>query len=468
MQRRGKFLSRLFFLIQSWPEILLILITLFFTFRELRTFPSGWADSGLYNMIARSLSNGHGYALPLLKDYWHYPFFVSVGPPVVLPAAFFTHFFGIARLSSAMYILAMSSVFFLYVKKISGRNDARWATALLVTLSAFINTGKPVLGSVPALFYFFVAVCVLRHWKPSWVTGLVAGGLLGLAILSKLTFVLTIPALLVAMFVRENAKDALWRPALLIAAQITSTLFLLWLLIEIGHHSGFIPFLAEIFVRSNTGGWSLEFAQRASLLLRFQYIYFLLIAIFGSTGLWMNTRITRQEKIFFATIIFLFFVHFLVRENWYRHLILAHVLLLPFVPQGFRAILPRKSVIPLMLFFVVAQFLWQLDHRGSSLSTAAQETAGMIEKQFPERDLLIQHPEVFVRLPENPHWLYYPIPGTIELIPPDLLKLTPEEKCFAVVRKIENGDSEEFAGRMQQLRGGYYLFEPPASCKKKQ
>jgi hypothetical protein len=123
----------------------------------------------------------------------------------------------------------------------------------------------------------------------------------------------------------------------------------------------------------------------------------------------------------------------------------------------------RIAAPALLGFFLLAQFLWQLDHRGSSRSTAAAHTAALIEQRYPERDLLVQPPEVFVRLPENPHWLFYPMPGTSELIPSDLLTLDGEERCFSVVRKVEQKDEERYGDKIERLSGGYAVL-PPADC----
>ena len=116
--------------------------------------------------------------------------------------------------------------------------------------------------------------------------------------------------------------------------------------------------------------------------------------------------------------------------------------------------------------FVIIQGIWQLDHRGSSRSLAGAETAQYIEQHFAETDLLIQHPEVFVRLRENPHWLYYPLPGTGELIPSSLLVLTPEQRCMVRVPKTTVEENVHYGSSLVHIEGKYSLIPPPADCPK--
>ncbi len=436
-------------------------VALFFTFRELKTFPAPWEDSGLYSMVATAIVRGHGYSLPVLEHYWAYPYFISAGPLVILPAALFIHLFDTARIATALYLLSCITAFYVYCRSVAGVRDARWSTALLVTLSAFVNSGKPVLGTVPGFFFLLLALVVLHHHKPSMRGALVVGMLLACSILTKLTYVLAIPAL-GAFLLYGNHRS--WKQFTSAIVTVTFLIVVPWMLLQVSQQDGFESFLTLVFTRGGGGSvfWSL--LLKLPLFLRFQYVYFLGLLALGLLGLRaVRSTISSQEKLFLASLIGLFFVYFLVREGWYRHLLPAHLLLLPFVPAGLRRILPRLWV-PILVFFLVVQGLWQLDHRGSTRSLAAFETAKIITQRYTRQHLLIQHPEVYVRLPESPFWLYYPLPGTGELIPKQLLELTPVQRCFPRVRKANDSDRALYGDTLVQLSGGYRIIPPPSDC----
>jgi hypothetical protein len=452
------------FLRQWWPELLLIVTACFFTFRELTTFPAPWEDSSLYTIVARSIANGNGYALPLLGKDWLYPYFLSVGPAAIVPAAMSIKLFGTGRVAMAIYLLLCSTTFYYYVRTIAGKNNARWATGLLVTLSAFVNLGKPVSGSVAALFYLF-ATLLLLHKSDSRRNAILVGLLLGLSLLSKITYFVVIPAFLLAVIADHHAKNIQrtgWR---LMSVIIAMGIFLPWLFLEMSSHGGFTHFMIEVFIRNNGRDFLGAVLSKGALLMRFQYVYFLALFVLSCIGFFtIETELSRREKIVLICTIALFLIHFLIREGWYRLLLPVHVLLLPFVPSGTKKIFP-KFWVPLLLFFISAQFFWQLGHRGSSTSTGAFEAVAYITKNLTETNLLIRNSEIFARLPSNPHWFYYPKLGTYELIPSELLELNSTQKCFSFIQKGRPQNPDEFQGAAKQISTGYYLIPPLKNCQ---
>jgi hypothetical protein len=47
-------------------------------------------------MTARNVAEGRGYAIDLLRDLWHFPYFLAVGPTVILPVAVSLKLFGVS------------------------------------------------------------------------------------------------------------------------------------------------------------------------------------------------------------------------------------------------------------------------------------------------------------------------------------------------------------------------------------
>src|SRR3989338_7740322 len=128
----------------------LIGVALFFFTRELGTFPAAWADDSLFMIVA----------LPILDRPWSSPYILGVGPTLLLPVALAIKLFGfsvaIARLPMLDFLCATAFCMYIFTNHIAGRNAARWTSALLISLSAFVNTGKPVLGEVPVFFFLLL------------------------------------------------------------------------------------------------------------------------------------------------------------------------------------------------------------------------------------------------------------------------------------------------------------------------
>ncbi|NOS68189.1 MAG: hypothetical protein HOO67_07595 [Candidatus Peribacteraceae bacterium] len=456
------------FVRRFYPEILLCWLALYFTFRELGSFPAAWEDSGLYTMVAKNVAAGHGYSLPILHSRWAYPYFLSVGPTVILPVAFFIHLFGftlaVARIPSTLYLLGTCVAFYLYVQKISGIRDARWATALLITLSAFINGGKPVLGSVPALFFLLLGLHVLHDNRASAKRAVLMGILFGLSVLTKLTCFLILPALCIAVLYKGVMRQRRTMWYLCLTLVIALALFFPWLLLELREQPGFGSFLMEVFTRSDGESLLMVLANKMPMLLRFQYQYFGVLFVLAIAGFFhSDVRLSPRERVFLVSLFGFFLVYFLMREGWYRHLLLAHVLLLPFVPAGARLLL-REYWRPVLVIFIGAQTIWQLDHRGSSQTQGSDAAVEYIRQHLADTDVLIQHPELIVQLPENLHWLYYPLPGNRELMPERFTTRSADELCMLRVRKINEEDVAKYGSAMVNIGGKYFLIPKRSEC----
>lgn len=448
------------------PEIALALAALFFAYRELGTFPGAWLDESLFIMTARNLAEGRGYAIDLLDNFWHFPYFLAVGPTVIVPVAAALKLFGIsvtaARLPMTLYLLGTCAVMYFFTRRIADRPSARWTTALLITLSAFVNTGKPVLGEVPAFFFLLLGFWALERTKHPWLRGLLTGMLFGLAILTKITFAVVLVALFAAFvtaLVRRRFRDAL---AMGIAGTVAPLVVLPWRIVEILHTPA--GSLTEEIGRFVFGGGDVPMLfvlrETPELLLRIPYLAYAVIVILGGLGLW-RTRAKSETRIVIGGTIVLFTLYFLNGEGWYRHLLPAHLLLLPFVPAGIVRLLRRRIASIALALIVCVQGVWQLSHRGAGQGTALAETVRIVEENYAETNLLIEQAEVYAQLPWNPqHWRFLIRDRVSPTMPASFLNPDNPERCWKRLRKL-NADELALYGKNAVRVGNAHIIPSP-------
>lgn len=456
------------------PELAIATLFCFFALRELGTFPAAWADEGLFLIVAKMLAAGNGYALPLLDQTWYYPYFLNVGPTLIVPAAVSIKLFGLsiaaARLPMVLWLSLTTWLTYALTNRYFGRTEARWAALLLVTLSAFINTGKPVLGEIPAVAFTLLGLLALdfpRGWKRT--TG--AGVAFGLAFLTKLTFGLLLPALGVAWLIACIRRD--WKEArdLTCVGILTIVVYLPWRITE-ELHTAAGGFFAEIYNFIFVGGGETAvlrvFTEQPQLLLRLPYLAFDVFLILGLIGLWRHrARISLTTTVTITTLVLLFTLYCFNGFGWYRLLLPAHLLLLPFVPAGaFGLGAPRKLVILGLSTICVAQFWWQVTHRGSNPGTEGQVAADFVMREFQDKDLLVEQAEVFARLPVNPHWKFV-IPNLSFSLPQEYGTVAGELCGIPLLRKMPKEEIAEFAASgatLTLVADRFFLIEPPYPC----
>ncbi len=465
---------------QHWlPEIGLSALALFFTFRELGTFPGSWIDEGLFIMVAKSVASGHGYAIPLLDHVWKYPYFLAIGPTVILPTAASLKLFGlssiaIARLPMTLYILGTCITLYWFTKKITDRSTARWAIALLVTLSAFVNTGKPVLGEVPAFFFLVLGLFTMISEKQTQ-RGIMSGIFFGLSVLTKLTYGLILPALSIAWIAAATRRQ--WKDvrSLTLSGCITLLVYLPWRWIEVIHTPA--GSLTEELDKFVFGGGNLPvlnvLRDNAEILIRLPFLAFGIILLLGCTGLCSkDVRLPQPARMSIVSLVVFFTLYFLNSYGWYRHLLPAHLLLLPFVPVGVTMIVrvftgrskaTRMLATGILTLIVCAQGLWQLQHRGSGSGIESAQAAIILQEQYSTTNLLIEAPELFAQLPDNAHWLYLIREGISPSMPDIFRTPNAKQRCFSRIRKLSIEEVRQY-GAMAVRVSNYHLVPPPLDC----
>lgn len=446
-----------------WPEACLVAAGMFFFLRDLGTFPAAWTDDGIFMTVARTLAEEGIYAIPVLDHHWHFPPFLGSGPPVILPSAFFIRLFGfsvtVARVPMVAYLLLTCLVFYRATREWCGVNSARLGTAALLSLSAFVNNGKPVLGEVPGILFLLMAlVWILRN--PLTLRGAVfAGAAAGLAILSKITFAPVLGVFGIVLVIRwREGKRQEWQRALL-ACCIALGVYLPWFLLESMHGSSILH-EAVGYLSGNLTSDSVMFnvvRKHPGTLLRIPFLAFMVTLVLGMAGLWKGGAARRPLQWSVTFLVAVYLLYYLDLYGWYRHLLPAHVLLLPFVPDGARRIFGAHFGTASMVMMIALQGWWQLTYRGSSRSTTGAEAAAYILEHFRDTPLLVQQPEVFARLPRNDMWLQL-MPEIIAVtFPDDLRNPPPSHRDAPILRKIGD-DGVPPCTVIEPVAGSYHLL----------
>ncbi|MFH1443840.1 MAG: glycosyltransferase family 39 protein [Candidatus Peregrinibacteria bacterium] len=454
------------------PEFLLFAVFLFFALRRLGTFPAAWADDSLFMLVAKNLAQGHGYALPILGWDWPRPYILAVGPTLILPVAIAIKLGGfsvaVARLPMVLTLLGSVVACYVFVRRSGGVAAARWSVALLISLSAFINTGKPVLGEVPAFFFLMLGLLLLQGTQQSTLSAIGVGIAFGLSVVTKLPFGLVLPALgiawIVAAIKRDKQEVIFWTIAG-VCALLVALIGAYWM----GLGKGFVDEMRIfLFERRSVVPFDafVPIIKRPHDLLRSAYAHYILIALLACGGWWAVRSVMRRSlSIIIVVTAALFAAYFLNGPGWYRALLPSTLLLFLFVPTGARALLGKTGTLVLLSAIVLVQGYWQYTDGGSSGSTEAADAAQALITEWQEQDLVILSPEVFVRLPENPHWLFLSEElRDEERQPPEIRERLALARCFPIFRKESHENLEVKQGTYFPVSGRYVFFPPAQPC----
>jgi len=192
----------------KWPfgwkmglGLVLAALILFLSFYNLEYYPPTCFDEGLHLLVAKALA---------LKGL--YAFGPAVGPTVFFPVATIFNIAGVglvqARVAMATYLLLTVCAFYALVLRLYGHRTA--LVALLIFISSpginLLHWGRQVIGDVPAGFFFLMASLIwFKAVEKDDQKGklILAGILLGLAILTKNQLLLLVPAWL-ALWVADR------------------------------------------------------------------------------------------------------------------------------------------------------------------------------------------------------------------------------------------------------------------------
>lgn len=459
--------------LRSLPEGLLLLAFLFFALRRLGTFPAAWADDSLFMLVAKSVAQGHGYALPVLGWDWPHPSVLAVGPTLILPVALAIKLGGFsvaaARMPMVLYLLGAVTLAFFFVKKTAGRTAARWTAALFISLSAFINTGKPVLGEVPGFFFVILGLLLMQRESRSALSAILTGAAFGLAAVTKLPYGLLLPALAAAWIValiKRDRREIRYLTIVIAGAFLTLAVGAYWLG---AYGAGFLTELRVFLFERKSVVPADQFVAiivRPRELLRSPYIHYVLTAVLAGAGIWtLRMRLQRSASIIIGVTALLFALYFLNGPGWYRALLPSTLLLFLVAPSGARTLAGRWGSVLLLGLMVVSQGYWQWMYRGASLSSEAPEAAQVLEEKWREKGMVFLAPEVYVRLTENPRWLFLSEElRNADRQPAEIRDRIRQAGCFPIFRKESHENLQRMKGRYIPVSGRYVVLPAPSSC----
>lgn len=218
---------------------LLICILALYLYR-LETWPAPWFDEGLSFQAARNIAREGQYGLRSTEGLTLFHPAIQTGPTVLLPVALALRLAGAgvfqARLVMVFYALLALAAFYGLVRETCRRKTALLALLLLLftfdhEFTSFVFMGRQVLAEVPALAFFWLgALLWFRAWKSSRRSALIGPGLLwGLTLLTKIQFVLMLPAALLLFWLFARISGKKWPLSrFLLPLAISGCCLLLW------------------------------------------------------------------------------------------------------------------------------------------------------------------------------------------------------------------------------------------------
>mgnify|MGYP001600988626 CR=1 FL=1 len=234
--------------LKSRAQIAIVLILFifgaFFATYKLTESPPVWYDEGWYYQSAANLADIGIFGLQLSPgNIVHISLYQTVSYPFIYPLALWLKTFGINILSgrSLMVIMIMVTLLVSYLlsKRLFGNTVAVGTLALLSTFAPLYGNGKSILGEVPGLLYFVLALLFFNLAKSEtskkvfWI--ILTGIFAGLCVATKPFFVLILPAFFVGVFLE-------WKRGSFSKRQVFYGILAL-----------LVPIIAWIFIQFNPG-----------------------------------------------------------------------------------------------------------------------------------------------------------------------------------------------------------------------
>ncbi len=192
----------------------------FFSTYKLSESPSVWYDEGIYIQSAVNVLEHGQMGFQLSPNEITHISRISVSYPLIYPLAFWFKVFGISVLSARSFMVLILISFLLAIfalsRRLFGNKIAFGAFILLTTFPPLYGNGKSVLGEVPALLYFALALWSMKptslvahelRWSSKLIWLIIAGLFTGLCVVTKPIFLVLLPAIAVGMFIAWRRKE---------------------------------------------------------------------------------------------------------------------------------------------------------------------------------------------------------------------------------------------------------------------
>ena len=177
--------------------------------------PPTWYDEGVIIQSAKVMFAHGESGLQTEPNFIEHVSFLTTGYPVTYPIGIVMNYFGfdltIVRGVMIWYLLGLVIVFYILARSLFGVRTAIISLLLLVSFAPLYGNGKNVLGEVPGLFFLISSFMFVTLWERSvgrmarYYSALLAGLTIGLCVATKPTFLVALPAILVAViFMKKN------------------------------------------------------------------------------------------------------------------------------------------------------------------------------------------------------------------------------------------------------------------------
>lgn len=323
-----------------------LLLTGFFATYKLSESPSVWYDEGFYIQIASNLSTQEKYGMQLRPgEIEPVSKLITVSYPLIYPLAFAFKIFGssimIARGTMVFFIIGFVFASYVLARRLFGVPYALGAVALLATFAPLYGNGKSVLGEVPGLFFLTLSLLSLERSlsdsRKSRLGFVLTGLFAGLCISTKPIFLLFIPAIDLAFFIKwRKGKLALTDFFYFAISAILPLIF--WFYVQFGFNesvTSILSFYANPFQEKNT--YSVIFENLRHFVSDSGPIYLLVMLFVWFVGIILRIRkkieISASEIAAFAFSL-LISVGYLKTNGWYRFIFPAQVVSFIYFPKS--------------------------------------------------------------------------------------------------------------------------------------
>lgn len=392
----------------------ILLIVAYFGFKDLTEKPRVWFDDGLIMQLAKNLAVSGRYGVELAPNqFTSYPYYITVGYPVILPAALMFKIFGAtlwaARCTSVLFMLIMVASFYYLAKSLFGRFSAAMSSLLLVAFPPLYGNGKAFLGEVPGLMYLFLSIIFWQKGhrsekKNAYIYYALGGLLAGLSLASKPSFFLLIPGFILFLFLEYLEHiGKYWRRFWCWVAGFFAAIGA-WVIVTVPRPYT-LAGLREVFEYYFNSYAQTGFAENVSanisrLFTDGSAIFFMMLFAVVAIGFFADVyrKTISIEALPLYIFVILTFLWWLKTPGWYRYFFPAEIVMFLFFPGSLKTIL--KTLLGeyfggVVLYglglvsMVIFQFYWLIFKSYSPTSSATWVTEIL-------NDTFKNAPEIFV------------------------------------------------------------------------
>lgn len=406
---------------ERWQQLcllLLIIVFLFLVVFRIDQRPATWFDEGINVGIAKAWVEEGVYSLRVgpTEFVQERPFLITTNYPVLAPVAASFLVFGTtltaARLPMILFLCLFVFLAYVLVRRWYGKTEALITLALLVSFLPLYGNGRSVLGEIPGLCFFLIALLFLSSEQR---IRLFCGGLaLGLSAATKPYFLLVLPSVAIGeLWMWKFGKRSLWPRCLWIVLGSIGPLCL-WLFT-------LLPSPTLTGVRTMVGFYTNSYAATDvgfsifANLLRFVTettpLHFLLLLLVSGYGLWQTKRPRTLAEVTLLAFIGFTLLWYLKTPGWYRYFFPAHALLFFFAARGFTALPWKKSAYVLLGTILCFQSYMLLSKWHDPLydSHEVADIATTLEAEYPRNTLVVNNPSLAFLLPSATTFQYLQI-----------------------------------------------------------